>query len=135
MHPKTICMKYQSLFYGKMKNTYFKLLSTEVLSSMLRITHNCRLIQKFVWSKYLTVLFHCRSIDQNHRVISLGFNRVVVRILGKVKGHYVTIFILHIHTHYNILPLFDVFKNCRMRNKQCKPRPKMRRLIWIYTVC
>ena len=25
-----------------------------------------------------------RSIDQNHRVISLGFNRFIIRILGKL---------------------------------------------------
>ena len=33
----------------------------------------------------------------------------------------------------SILLLFDVSKNCCVRDKQCKPS-RMRRLIWVYTV-
>ena len=34
---------------------------------------------------YYTKQLYFRSIDQNHRVISLGLNRFTIRILGKIS--------------------------------------------------
>ena len=34
---------------------------------------------------YYSKLLYFRSIDQNHRVISLGLNRFAIRILGKIS--------------------------------------------------